>query len=329
MEPLAKHIVVATDFSACSAYAFDYALAWAEQSHAELDIVHVLPAGIGLDIDAAVATAYYQEQEKEARLRLDQLVAQAKECLPGARAHILRGLPADAVCEFASESHADLLVTGTHGWTGLDRVLMGSVAERIVRQAPSPVLTIRLTESASYHEDHESEAQGSVTQQPSSFIPSHLLVPLDFSDCSLDAMEYAAHVAHCFGASITLLHAVEPLSYGLDFQLTHPIENKQFRQKIESRLSELVHALQRAGLTADSLIATKPALDSILDTVVERAIDVIVMGTHGRRGLSRLVIGSVTESVLRHAPCPVLSVKSPKWRHRPTVSSMTRSEKSS
>ena len=160
-------------------------------------------------------------------------------------------------------------------------------------------------------------------------VPKHILIPLDFSDCSLDAFEYGTKIAKCFDASVTLLHALEPLSYSLDFTLTHPVEAKQIRQSIDTRLSELADLLTKDGLSADYQVGDKPSVDTILRTSTETQADLVVLGTHGRRGLSRVLMGSVTASVLRRSSCPVLTVKSHKIKHQDFKGECTATSESS
>jgi len=148
-----------------------------------------------------------------------------------------------------------------------------------------------------------------------SLTSGHLLIPVDFSDCSLDAFEYGTRLAESCDMSVSLLHVVEPLSYSLDFNLSHPIEDKQLRHKVELRLSELTAVLQKEGLRTDYRLADKPAVDSILKGIDDTQATLVVMGTHGRRGLSRFVMGSVTAGVLRRSSSPILTVKSPKFQH--------------
>lgn len=302
-------ILFATDFSPGSLEAFRCSLAWVEACQADLDIVHVMGMlqRVGID-ESLLPGSYIAEQQKYSRSRLEQLILQAKEQVPSVQTHLLEGIPAEQIAEFALDSHADLLITGTHGWTGIDRIVMGSVAERVVCQAPCPVLTVRSKDEG------ESESAKFLTGSKIGG-PHHLLVPIDFSDCSLDAFGYASQIAKWFDASVTLLHAIEPLSYSLDFNLTHPIEDQRLRQKVESRLSDLAGALKQEGLSADYQLGDKPAVDTIVNKTADLQADLVVMGTHGRRGLSRLIMGSVTASALRRSSCPVLTVKSPKFTY--------------
>jgi nucleotide-binding universal stress UspA family protein len=208
---------------------------------------------------------------------------------------------------------ADLIVLGTHGRTGLEHVLLGSTAERVVVQAPCPVLTVRL--------ERTQPLPGKPQATSAALTIRTILVPIDFSDCSLGALEYAVQAAKQFGAAVTILHIMEPVSYSLDFTLTHAGETRAQRERVETRLKDLTGLLRREGLTATHVLRGGAPADSVLDWSREEAYDLIVMGTHGRWGISHLVSGSVAQAVLRRAPCSVLTVKSPKFSsgHRRVV----------
>ncbi|MCA9471883.1 MAG: universal stress protein [Nitrospirales bacterium] len=299
-----RRIVFATDFSASSSRTLHIALTWANMCDAAIDIVHVLSVLHEVDLDSTVANLYIQEQKKAAQAKLASLVLEAKKTLSDVQSHLLAGSQADQITQFALSSQADLIVTGTHGWTGFDRVMMGSVAERVIHQAPCPVLSVR--DISNMETQHMTAAD--VT-------PRHILLPVDFSDCSLDAYEYVDNLEKHVDASITLMHVLEPLSYSLDFTLSHPVEDRQHREHVTQRITQLTEAMTRQGLTANYLIKTKPIPEAIVQSAKDVGADLIVMGTHGRQGLRRLIMGSVTTAVLRHSSIPVMTVKSPKFSH--------------
>ena len=309
MKNVAPHILLATDFSVCSTKAMEYACIWATNFQADLTIVHVVGNYAGMDLDEAIVKTYIEEQIQQSHEKLEHMVIEAKQYIPGVQSRLVSGNPTEEICQVALESQADLMIMGTHGWTGYNRAVMESVTERVVCQAPCPVLTIRTQE-----EVNAEWVQPSVAQTPS--VPKHILIPLDFSHCSLDAFEYATQIAKWFDASVTILHALEPLSYSLDLNLMQPVDDKQLRQSIEIRLSELADNLKKDGLSADYLLGAKPSVDNILGTSTDAKADLVVMGTHGRRGLSRVLMGSVTASILRRSSCPVLTVKSPQYKHQ-------------
>jgi nucleotide-binding universal stress UspA family protein len=142
---------------------------------------------------------------------------------------------------------------------------------------------------------------------------TRILVPVDFSDCSLEAMEYTIQAAREFAASVTILHVIEPASYGLDFTLSHAGDAQKTTDALEKRLGEFTALLKGQGISARHVLQSGAPGSAILDGARAAEADLIVMGTHGRRGFSHLVSGSVAEAVLRQAPCPVLTIKSPKF----------------
>jgi nucleotide-binding universal stress UspA family protein len=143
-----RRILVATDFSPASRPAFRVALDLARQGDGRLAIVHVLPSVAPLGVEVYVTARMYEEMERSLRRwtqkRLDALVAQAKRARVNARPLLLSGAAAHvAISRAAAQERSDVIVIGTHGRTGLERVLVGSVAARVIGTAPCPVLTVR------------------------------------------------------------------------------------------------------------------------------------------------------------------------------------------
>jgi nucleotide-binding universal stress UspA family protein len=149
MKPI-KRILVATDFSDCSREAVDYALAFAERVGAEVDIVHVVERPVYFEVGVAHSLQlrhnveqWLRELKQEAANRLEALVTEVRDRNPGVRSALRDGTPVDEILKAARDVAADVIVIGTHGRTGLPHVLLGSVAERVVRGAECPVLTVR------------------------------------------------------------------------------------------------------------------------------------------------------------------------------------------
>ena len=309
---IVTHVLFATDFSPCSAPAFRYAVEWAKVFNAQLTIFHGLSLQPGLDIDAGIAQRYLDEQRNVAQDHLAQLLAEAQQQVPQTSIEIRTGLASTQICDVAREHKTDLIIIGTHGWTGFNLVLFGSVAERVIQRAPCPVLSIP------DRSPEETAGMHSLTIQP-----RQMVLPIDFSDCSIDAYEYGVQMAKWFDASLTLVHAIEPLSYRLDFSLTHPLEEKANRKKVEQRLQALTAVLTEEGLSARYELMEKHSVEAILEAGSAQQADLLVMGTHSRKGLSRLILGSTTSKVLRHSPYPILTVKSPKFEegHHPATKS--------
>ena len=174
-----------------------------------------------------------------------------------------------------------------------------------MREAPCPVLTVRMT----------GEETAAVRD---AVAIDRVLVPIDFSECAQEAFEYAVALAKQLGAKVRLVHAMEAAAYPLDFALFGVSEESALRGRIQARLHELVAVLRADGIAAESVCEVGTPFDVVMRQAKDdRAgvADAVVMGTHGRRGLNRLALGSVAEYVVRHAACPVFTVKSPRYRH--------------
>ena len=144
-----RRILYATDFSSASRAAFTKAIAVAQQSRAALRVMHArlpLPLAVGDDI-AFVPPGIYESVEqrarREAQQRLDALVRRARKAGLRVTTLLLDGVPHEQILRAARRSHADLIVLGTHGRSGFSRAFLGSVAERVIRLAPCPVLAVR------------------------------------------------------------------------------------------------------------------------------------------------------------------------------------------
>lgn len=299
MTQLATSLLLATDCSAEARRAQEVAIFLARACRAELVVLSVLEAPPGMDPEYQVNQVYLEQLRKDVRKQTDLLVREAEAQGLTVKAEVVAGLPSPQINEAARARKSDLVVMGTRGRTGLAHVLLGSTAEGVVRGAPCPVLTVRSTPDRG---------------QPAPAIRvTHILVPVDFSDCSIEALEYAVQTAKVFAASVTILHVIEPASYGLDFTLSHADDAQKARAAIEKRLEELAALFKGQGVPAHYRLQSGAPGGAITDTARAVNADLIVMGTHGRRGFSHLVSGSVAEAVLRQAPCPVLTVKSPKF----------------
>jgi nucleotide-binding universal stress UspA family protein len=168
--------------------------------------------------------------------------------------------------------------------------------------APCPVLAVHTTTT---------ESRGRAAEGISS---ERLLVPVDFSECSLEAVKFAGMIAGQAKASIELLHILEPSSYGIDFTIEHPDEREHKRKRAMERLDGLSSGLTAAGIPVRTALLGGAPADTILEVAKKSSCHLIVMGTHGRRGLSHAWAGSVTEAVLRRGIVPVLAVRNPAFR---------------
>jgi nucleotide-binding universal stress UspA family protein len=294
-------ILLATDFSKPALKAYRYAAALALGRKARLLVLNVLPTAMPLDPEYPVHALYLKQLHEESKAELEQFTRRAQQDGLRFETHQVPGDPSECIIDMADAEKAVLIVMGTHGRTGLDRVLLGSVAEKVVRQARCPVMTVRGTEADS---------------QPVSggLLPvGCFLVPIDFSDCAQEAFEFAVSLAKPVGAVMRLIHAFDQPAYPLDFSLFKVTDEKALHARVRERLQELVTVLRDQGVSAEVVCHVGLPADIILAQARIIPGAMIVMGTHGRRGWQHLAMGSVAEHVVRHAACPVLTVKSPKY----------------
>ncbi|HKO31716.1 MAG TPA: universal stress protein [Nitrospiraceae bacterium] len=296
-------ILFATDFSRWARRAEDYACALACSWKASLTALTVAEFQPGLNPDYSVNREYLADLLKQGSSQLVDLKGRAERRGIALTTRMATGIPSEAVITAARAENSDLIVVGTRGKTGLAHVLLGSTAERVIRGAPCPVMTVR-TDPADAEED-------GAPSRPVTL--ERILVPVDFSDCSLDALEYAVVVAQQAKASLMLLHVLEPVSYGLDFTFGHSRAREQEREIWTKRLEELASSHHHSDVPMEPQLRGGLPSDSILDSVQTLRCDLIVMGTHGRRGISHVISGSVAEAVLRKARCPVIAVRSPNF----------------
>jgi len=142
-------------------------------------------------------------------------------------------------------------------------------------------------------------------------IVQHVLVPIDFSATADRALAYAIALAQQLQARLTLLHVLDMTPVTMD-EMTAGM-TATYLEAQETEAQRLLQAsrerVQRAGLQGESLLVQGPPPQTILDTAGEQGVDLIIMGTHGRTGLARVLLGSVAEHVVRQGPCPVLVVR--------------------
>lgn len=143
---------------------------------------------------------------------------------------------------------------------------------------------------------------------------NRILVPTDFSEPSDAALEYARALAQRFGASLHLLHVIEPIAATGVFSNEFYIGNtpgiyETLVKEAQAKFAERVSSADRAGYGTTTEVMTGQSAQTIVDYAEDRHFDLIVMGTHGRTGLAHLLMGSVAEHVVRRAACPVLTVR--------------------
>ncbi len=300
MTPI-RQILCATDLSPASEPAWDEAQLLAGAVGAELVLLHVLPS-LPIPVEGYFPPHLYQElaegAEREARAGLDAWLAKLRHPGVKARSRVVEGSPALRILEVAREEGSDLVVVGSHGRTAMGRILLGSIADRVVRAAPRPVVTVR--------------------PQPAGSRPARIgriLYATDFSPTARAAWPWVVALAQPTGASVDLLHVtVQPVP---DRHLSPEVIGRMTAQLEEHGQAKAERFLQRweraepGRLTRDRvqvLIRHGVVEDQIAHSAQARGADLIVMGTHGSSGLLRWMLGSVAHHMLQTAPCPLLTV---------------------
>ena len=242
---------------------------------------------------------YDQDAEQSA---LKDLKKVASECgVSSATCDVLSGAPPfDEICRLAQTIPADLVVMPTHGRTGLKHVFLGSTAERIVQHSSCPVLVTR----------------GSALQanNGSRFRIKTILVPVDFSSCSREGLRYAIAFANEFGAKIILLHATYlGYVYSCEGTAIYDIPGLQKAAQAKSaerKMRELVRSVNFGAVKFETAFTDGSPVVDICAFAKNHDVDLIITSTHGFTGFTHVLIGSVAEQVVRHAPCSVLVVPS-------------------
>jgi nucleotide-binding universal stress UspA family protein len=282
-------ILVPTDFSRPSDAAVAHARRLAGSTGASLHVLHV--------IDNRFLRTVRADPRNHEAAALWQLQEQVRDGDAGASLVVEHsGAPADEITRYARTHNIDLVVMGTHGRRRRGaHLLLGSVAEQVARTAPCPVLTIREAPAA---------------RDLSSL---RILVATDFSPPSDAALGYARRLAAKVRGSIRLLHVVEQPSVapflGSELSIPEPSREEQTATP-RVHLSHRMLIDGRSRVKIDGDVVFGPSGATITAYAGDNGFDLIVMGTRGRSGLTHLLMGSVAESVIRTAPCPVLTVKS-------------------
>ena len=194
---------------------------------------------------------------------------------------------------------ADLIVMGTHGRSGFERLMLGSVTERVLRKARRPVLTV------------PAGSPEAVDTGRGAF--DRILCAVDFSECSMAALAYAGSLAEESRARLAALHVIELAPPAYDPLVGPPIDLPGYRQACETagreRLRNVIPMALRTSTSIEEIIVCGKPHHEILRVADEWRSDLIVLGVHGRNVVDRLLFGSTVEPVVRRARCPVLTVR--------------------
>ncbi len=286
-----KNILYATDFSEASRHALLHALAMAKRYDSKLTVVHVAAPEAQVPIPMEPVPLEMDWQKRKAAESLARLEDfEALHMYPHATV-LKQGNPWIEISGIIDDKDIDLIVLGTHGRGVFATLVLGSVAEQVLRHAPCPVLTVGPYVSPDLV-DHQQL--------------SHILFATDFSDGSMHALPYALSLAEENNAELTLMHVMEDLQ-------PVPVEySKELLADYRKRLWDMVP--EEAGLWCKPQVVVEigGAADTIVRNAHDRMVDLIVMGVHGGGVVASHLPWTVIHSVVRHARCPVLTTRGPK-----------------
>jgi nucleotide-binding universal stress UspA family protein len=293
-----KHILCPVDFSESSRRALGYAASIARWYGATVTVLHVIPPVSSLSpaTPAALYPPVVFTADDLERFERDLATFAAENCAvqPSRMLAVAGGVTSEIV-RVAGELPADLLIMGSHGRSGFDRLLLGSVTEKMLRKAPCPVLIVP---------PHAPESAG-----PAGEPFRAILCAVDFSPASLRALAFAESLAEEADGRLDVLHVLEPGSVFEPVPMGGPRSPATdiAARSARDRLAQLISRDARIYSHVSEIVAAGKAYAEIAREASERHSELIVIGAHGGHG-GLAAFGSTTNHVVREATCPVLMV---------------------
>jgi len=296
-------ILLPTDFSGNADYAFPYAVAFAKTFGGRIHLAHVVDEGAA---SGGAAPAYglasgdlgplLDAMEEHAQARLEHIRSQLNEQGVEVVVHLVRGNPVEALAQLAEDHGCTLIAIASHGRRGFDHLVFGSVAERVLRTSPVPVLFVK-------HPEHEF-----VRATEGTIAIDRVLYPTDYSEFCEKGLPFANSVCREFGASLTLVHGFE---YPMNSPELIPEASTNVTLSLESSARQMLKDWQAEvkDVPVDSEMRVGSPYRVVRELAKKLEIDLIVVPTHGRSGVAHMFLGSVAERIARHAPCPVLTIR--------------------
>jgi len=302
-----QRVLCPVDLSEYSRHALNHAVAvarWYEASVTALHVFAAVPVAAYAPGTPGFPSVVLTPDDRE------QVVTAVKrfvtETAPAVPIDVVtrEGDASGEIVAHAKDMHADLLVIGTHGRSGFERLILGSVTEKVLRRAACPVLSVPPRAP-------DTSASAPITYK-------RILCAVDFSDAAMSALQYAMSLAQEADAHLTVLHALEydlheaPELYETlisDDHLTLAEFRKRSRAISRERLENAIPDDVRRYCTVETLLTDGKPYREVLRVAAEQQSDLIVMGVRGRGTVDLMVLGSTTQHVVRRATCPVLTIR--------------------
>ncbi len=306
------NILSAVDFSEHSDQASAYAVSLARWCGASLTLLHAFqslpwygvpragsvsaePIPVPSESDVPILVDPPARQIAQDRMR--HLVESLELDGLSVQTEVEEGDPVERLVHQAERLPADLVVLGTHGRRGFERWMLGSVTERALRSLPCPVMTV---------------PRSVATPPEPETLFKNVVCPVDFSEASMAALEYALSLAEEADGRLAVLHVVDELTITEEARAFTVQDHRRYLQEDASkRLHAAVPEEARTYCAPLEVVVAGKAYPEILRVAREHQAHLIVMGTHGRGAMGRMFLGSTTNHVVREAPCPVLTLRVP------------------
>jgi nucleotide-binding universal stress UspA family protein len=291
-----QRIVCPIDFSEFSIRAYRYALSVAYRYRARLFVQHVVELWKYPYADVAASLGDYNETcrilRKGGEEQLQQFLKTSTNDEVQLECIVDQGTAPDCILAFAEAQKADLIVMGTHGRRGFDRLMLGSVTERVMRNASCPLLAVNKPSHALIESD----------KQPSAIHLSRILFCTDFSENSRQALGHALSLRTEYNAELTLLHVLEDIQDSAKREQALATAAKQLRDLIPKDAS----TNGKSKIT--TMVRVGTAYRQIIQVALETHTDLVVIAVRGRGSLDFAIFGSTTHRILQFGACPVFLV---------------------
>ena len=297
------NLLVPLDFSSQSEKALAYAKTFCERFGSVIHLLHVAePVPMFAGIDVAPVPVDDPKKLSDLERKLDTLASRLLDGAVG-RTIVRTGWATDETIAVAKELRIDLIIISTHGRSGIQRVFFGSTAEGVVRRAPCAVMVFRPGER-----ELVTSAKSVPVDAPT--VVRTILVPVDFSDASREALRCGVTFARRFQGKLICLHVLDIRPY-FEPEMALGTEMELIKKSVLEATERTLQAFskgQTTQLPRENIVTYGSTSREIIQTAEDRQVHLIVIGTHGKKGPSRFLLGSTAERVVRHAHCAVLVV---------------------
>jgi nucleotide-binding universal stress UspA family protein len=292
-----KHLLCPVDFSESSRRALEWSSRFSKSVGARLSVVHVVDTEL-LSIGNLVAVPNAFD---ELRRRAEEAVAELKSKMDLAHAEvgIVEGVPEDVLVDRAHRESVDLLVMGTHGLSGFQKFLLGSVTEKVLHRVKVPLLSISPNVEGSHAELRD---------------PRAILMAIDFGPESQAVVRHGIWLAEHYRAKLIALHVVRVPYVVLNESSFEPMTRLEVERLTDSLVSKRREDLEAllppsAGEREGVVRVGGASFDTLRDFVSERSVDLVILGAGGHGDAGIRWLGSTCHKMVRLAPCPVLVVR--------------------